>query len=273
MSTKPIGVYDSGIGGLTVLQALQRQLPYENFVYFADTAHLPYGDKTPQQIKDYSSEILTWMRDVADAKMVIAACHTSSAIALPALTSEFSVPVIGTILPLLEMVLPVKNPRIGILATPATAASHMHERIFSQYGFMGTITTIGCPGFVPLIEAGLSAGQLDIPLLQERAREYLQPFYTQKLNTLIYGCTHYPLIKSIIEPLLSESVLCIDPAEAIANQVAYDLKRYHLQNISGVKPSVRFECNADQAVFQRKVGLVFNSALPDIPARVVCTTS
>lgn len=257
MSTKPIGVYDSGIGGLTVLQALQRQLPCENFVYFADTAHLPYGDKTPQQIRDYSSEILIWMRDVADAKMVVAACHTSSAIALPALASEFSVPVIGAIVPLLETVLPIKNPHIGILATPATAASHMHERIFSQYGFMGTITTIGCPDFVPLIEAGLAAGRTDTALLQEKAREYVQPFYTQKLNTLIYGCTHYPLIKSIIEPLLPEDVLCIDPAEAIAKQVAYDLKRYHLQNTSGLKSSIRFECNADQEVFQKKVKFVF----------------
>lgn len=253
MSTKPIGVYDSGIGGLTVLRALQKQLPHENFVYFADTAHLPYGDKTPQQIRDYSNEILIWMRDVADAKMIVAACHTSSAIALPALISEFSMPIVGTILPLLETILSIKDPKIGIIATPAAAASHMHERIFSQYGFMGTITTIGCPDFVPLIEAGLAAGQMDTPLLQERARECLQPFYTQKLNTLIYGCTHYPLIQSIIEPLLPDGVRCIDPAEAVAKKVIYDLERSHLRNTSGLAPSISFECNADREVFQKKV--------------------
>lgn len=259
MSSKPIGVYDSGIGGLTVLQALRKQLPHENFVYFADTARLPYGDKTPQQIRDYSNQILIWMRDVADAKMVVAACHTSSAIALPTLISEFSMPVIGTILPLLETILSIKDPKIGIIATPTAAASRMHERIFSQYGFMGTITTIGCPDFVPLIEGGLLVGQLDTPVLQERAQEYLQPFYTQKLNTLIYGCTHYPLIQGIIESLLPEGVLCVDPAEAIAKEVVYDLERYHLKNTSGIKPSIRFECNAGQEVFQKKVGLVFNA--------------
>lgn len=253
MSTKPIGIYDSGIGGLTVLKALRQQLPDENFVYFADTAHLPYGNKTPQQILEYGASILTWMRDVADVKMVIAACHTSSAIALPTLTSEFSMPIVGTIEPVLSVI--EKDDKIGIIATPTAAASLMHEQIFRKHGLTGTLMTIGCPDFVPLIEAGIKNGKLDTALLQARAQEYLQPFHTYQLNTLIYGCTHYPLISNIIQPLLP-TVRCVNPAEAIAKQVAQDLQQRQLQNTSGLKPTVRFECNTDQALFQRKVNII-----------------
>lgn len=254
LSTKLIGIYDSGIGGLTVLRALRQELPHENFIYFADTAHLPYGNKTPQQIVRYTQSILRWMQDIAKVKMVVAACHTSSALALPTLITEFSIPIIGTIEPILETITP--HAKIGIIATPATATSLMHERIFKEQGFMGPIVTIGCPDFVPIIEAGLEKGQVDDALLQERAATYLEPFHTQQLNTLIYGCTHYPLIKSIIEPLLPKTVRFIDPAHAIAKQVARKLEQYQLLNPNGFSPSVQYACNTDQTIFQRKVDLV-----------------
>jgi glutamate racemase len=251
MSEKPIGVYDSGIGGLTVLDALQQQLPHENFVYFADTAHLPYGNKTPQQIMEYGRTTLTWMQNVAKVKMVVAACHTSSALALPSLRREFFVPIIGAIEPLWDTI--TKNDSIGIIATPTTATSLMHEHTFRQYGFTGIIKTIGCPDFVPLIEAGVETGQLDATLLHEKAVEYLQPFYDYQLNTLIYGCTHYPLIRSIIEPLLP-GIRCIDPADSIAKQVSKVLEKYHMKNTNETKkPSITFACNANQDAFQRKL--------------------
>lgn len=257
MSTRPIGVYDSGVGGLTVLKMLQRLLPHENFVYFADTAHLPYGDKTPQQIVDYGRLVLTWMQGVANVKMVVAACHTSSAIALPTLISEFSVPIIGTIEPLVETIMRIEGAKIGIIATPATAASKVHEDIFRQRGFKGLLMTIGCPDFVPLIEAGLEEGQMNDGLLREIAEQYLARFHIYQLNTLIYGCTHYPLIQSIIEIMSPRPMHFIDPAEAIAKQVIQDLERLSLSNTSGLQPTVKFECNGDKAVFQRKVDMVY----------------
>ena len=250
MSTRPIGVYDSGVGGLTVLQVLQQHLPHENFVYFADTAHLPYGNKTPEQIKEYTHEILRWMQDIADVKMIVAACHTSSAIALPDLASQFTMPIIGTIDPLLN-VLPDNG--IGIIATPAAANSRMHEHIFRHHGFTSPIVAIGCPDFVPLIEEGLETGHLNTTLLKKRAEEYLKPFYTQPLHTLIYGCTHYPLISSIIENVLPQNIRCIDPAEAITKKVVQTLQDRHLLNAKNFKPSIKFECNTDQAVFQQKL--------------------
>ena len=251
MSTRPIGVYDSGIGGLSVLTALQRQLPHENFIYFADTAHLPYGDKTPEQIIAYSRAILERM-EKAEAKLVVAACHTSSALALPTLVSEFSFPIVGTIDPLVETLDFEKNTRLGILATPATAASRVHERIFRQHGFKGEIVTISCPEFVPLIEAGLELGHRDCTRLKECARCYLEPFLDRSLDTLIYGCTHYPLIAAIIEPLLPKTVQFVDPAYAIARQTEKTLKNQAILNISASEPSFLFECTTDPTVFQKK---------------------
>ena len=243
------------VGGMTVLRELQQQLPHENFIYFADTKHLPYGNKSPEQIRSYTHEVLTWMKNVAKVKMVVVACNTVSAVtSLPALAAEFSIPIIGTIEPLFETISQIKDARLGIISTPATAASKAHERVFKERGFAGTLVTIGCPDFAPLIEAGLEAGQLNVTLLRARAKEYLQPFDQQQLNTLIYGCTHYPLIKSIIESLLPKTVHFIDPAQAIARKTKQELVQHHLLN----KSTVKFECNTDPAVFQKKLQLVEN---------------
>ena len=131
---KPIGVYDSGVGGLTVLKELMACLPYEDFVYFADNQHLPYGDKTSDQIKTYSKNIVAWFENVMDVKMIVAACNTSSAIALDGLVSK--VPVIGTIYPILDEIM--QSRIIGIIATPASVKSKMHENIFIKNGFKAT---------------------------------------------------------------------------------------------------------------------------------------
>ena len=125
----PIGIFDSGIGGLTVLRELQRLLPHENFIYFADTAHLPYGDKTPEQIQGYSRRIITWLQDDMNARLVVAACHTSSALALDQISPEFKVPVVGTIYPALQTILrDYPYSRLGIIATPASVKSCHHEK-------------------------------------------------------------------------------------------------------------------------------------------------
>jgi len=248
MSTRPIGVYDSGVGGLTVLRILKEQLPNENFVYFADTAHLPYGNKSPKQIKSYAHDILEWMKNVADVKMVVAACHTSSAIAIPSISSPL--PIVDAITPLLSV---TPDNGIGIIATPTAAASRMHEQIFRQHGFTGPIITIDCPDFVPLIESGLETGQFDHEKLKKCTQEYLEPFYTNQLNTLIYGCTHYPFIRSIIESCLPENIYCIDPAETITKKTVDTLQNLHLLNTSGLDSSTTFTCNLDQSIFEKKL--------------------
>jgi len=182
MNKAPIGVFDSGSGGLTVLRVLHQRFPHENFVYYADTANLPYGTKSPAEIVAFTRSAFTWLHNVAQVRMIIVACNTSSSLALDMIKNEFNIPIIGTIYPLVNVILANSNyKKIGILATPAAAQSTMHEKILKAHGFTGTIYTIACPDFVPLIEAP----EGDTQKITAVAQRYLAPFYTEKLDTLI----------------------------------------------------------------------------------------
>lgn len=240
-SSHPIGIFDSGVGGLTVLKALREALPYERLLYFADTANVPYGDKTPEQIKGFSRRILEWMQDELGVKLVIAACHTSSALALNEVAQEFRIPVIGTIDPTVSAVLQdPKHSRVGIIATPASAQNLTHETALFKSGYQGHIHTIACPEFVPLIEAG----HLESPALHEAVEHYLEPFHTMNLSTLIYGCTHYPWIADVISRYLPPSVTCIDPAHHIVAQTRQVLNQKTLLNNKPPSLPIDFYCSA-----------------------------
>lgn len=258
---KPIGVFDSGIGGLTVLKALQRLLPHENFVYFADTAHLPYGEKTPDQIMTYTRQILTWMQNDIGVKLVVAACNTSSSVALETLSAEFSIPIIGTIHPMVETVLlRHQASRIGIIATPTSVDSRMHERVLRQSGFEGVLCSIPCPRFVPIIESGRIFG----PELRRAAYEYLDIFQKENLDTLIYGCTHYPWAADTIQQVLPETVCFVDPAEPIAAKVSQELYKNKAIHISLQKGAVDFYCSQAPERFSTQVSLLLSIPQPNV---------
>lgn len=247
--TQPIGVFDSGCGGLTVLRVLRARFPQEQFVYFADTAHLPYGDKSPEEIRNYTIGALQWLQDVAQVKLVVVACHTSSAVALEHIQNKFDVPLIGTIYPLINTL--IGNPHyrnIGIIATAASAASRMHEKILYAHGFTGTIHSIGCPDLVPLIEAPVHNREA----LTTSVQKYLKLFHTESLDTLIYGCTHYPLIASLIKAMLPPTMQYVDPAYAIADAVASQCDTNQHDEKNGLQ-KLRFYCTGDPLVFARKI--------------------
>lgn len=258
MNKKPIGVYDSGIGGLTVLTTLQHLFPHENFVYFADTIHLPYGNKTKEQIIDYSHNILSWLQSEKEVKLVVAACHTSSAIALESLSHQCSIPLVGTIYPLLKIISQIcPTKRIGLIATPASVASRTHESIFREQGFEGYLQSIACPDFVPLIEdyhtESWTKNSLDSLPLRTSAQKYLEAFDIHNLDTLIYGCTHYPFIKNIIESLLPPTTTYIDPAIAIGEEIKSILTRNNLQNESSEKGNASYYCSDNLERFREKI--------------------
>ncbi len=238
---KPIGIYDSGVGGLTVLKELTQKFPHENFIYFADTKHLPYGDKSKEQITQYSHDIVSGFQNTMNAKMAIAACNTSSALALDTISNDFHIPIIGTIYPLLHHIHEAKT--IGIIATQASANSRMHEKIFKNHGFKGEVISVGCPKFTPLIEEG----DFDSAKLQECASEYLSIFQSQKIDTLIYGCTHYPFIKNLIESLLPPFIKYIDPAHYIAQEVKKILPQ---ESEIG---SIQYYCSSNPELFSKKL--------------------
>jgi glutamate racemase len=251
MKSRPIGIYDSGIGGLTVLMALMNLLPNEDFIYFADTSNLPYGNKTAQQIHSFSNNIIDWMQNQMKVKMVVSGCNTSSATVLSDIIQKFDIPIIGTILPLAEhMAAQSHYQRVGIIATPVSAISKAHANAITKTGFKGMINTIACRDLAWLIEHNID----DYDALKNHLEDCLAIFHQEQLDTLVYGCTHYPLIKHIIEDLLPKETKYIDPAEHIAFAAKEMMASQNIGNIQGGKLS--FYTSGDPEDFAKKLLLL-----------------
>lgn len=220
----PIGVFDSGVGGLTVLRQIYEQLPNESIIYFGDTARLPYGIRSQEEIIQFTREIIFWMESQG-VKMVIMACSTSSALALETVRSEFKVPILGLILP--GAVTAVKaGKRIGVIATPATAKSNAYKLAIQEINSNAQVWQVGCPEFVPLIEDN----RIDDSYTFEVARSYLEPLLKQEIDTLVYGCTHYPHLSALLRSLLGESVALVDPGKSVVEACAQELDLLGLKN-------------------------------------------
>lgn len=219
-----IGVFDSGVGGLTVLRELYRQLPNESILYFADTARLPYGTRSASEILQFGFEILSWMVQ-QDIKMVVMACNTSDALALETLRGEFNLPILGLILPGARAAVQ-QGRRIGVIATPATAASNAYRRALLEVEPTAQVWQVGCPEFVPLIEQN----RLHDPYMAEIAAQYLTPLLQQRIDTLVYGCTHYPHLEPILQQILPPQVKLIDPANYVVAAAAQELDLLGLRN-------------------------------------------
>ncbi len=259
-----IGIFDSGVGGLTVLRELYRHLPNESLLYLADTARLPYGTRSPQEILTFAREILTWMA-MQQVKMVVMACNTSSALALDIVRNEFDFPVLGLILPAAKAAVQVGQ-RIGVIATPGTASSNAYRRAITEVDATVRVWQVGCPEFVPIVEQN----RLTDPATVEVAQTYLNPLLNQNIDTLIYGCTHYPHLAPVILPLLPPGVQIVDPAVHMATAAAQELELLGLNNISPPRPT-RFCTTGDPQEFAALSAqwlgcdpLVEQVALPDL---------
>ncbi len=220
----PIGVFDSGVGGLTVLREIYRQLPNESIIYFGDTARLPYGIRTQAEILQFNREILTWMQHQG-VKMAIMACNTSSALALETVREEFNFPVIGVILPGAKAAVQ-QGQRIGVIATPATAKSNAYKRAILEIQPEVQVWQVSCPEFVPLIEQN----RIHDEYTTEVARSYLEPLIQQEIDTLVYGCTHYPHLAPVLLKLLPNSVKLVDPAVHVTAACIQELELLGLRN-------------------------------------------
>ena len=231
MPDRPIGVFDSGVGGLTVLKALKELLPSENLIYFGDTARVPYGTKSPRTIIRYSLENTKLLMSF-DVKMVVVACNTSSSYALEILKSEFPFPVIGVIRPGAKLaVRRSRSGRIGVIGTEATIKSGAYRKAIVSVNPFAEVYEKACPLFVPLIEEGW----LDDPITEEVAKRYLNSLLKRKIDTLVLGCTHYPLIKGILKRICGEEVELIDSAEAVAEEVCRVLPAKREDGVGAVR--------------------------------------
>ena len=226
---RPIGVFDSGIGGLTVVAALRSVLPHESIYYLGDTARVPYGGKSPSTVQRYSREITSLLLE-GEAKTIIIACNTASALALPVLTNELPVTVTGVIKPGAEAAAAsTRNGHIGVIGTRATIKSGAYERAIRELNPHARVTARACPLLVPLIEEGWLESEVTDKVLMQ----YLRPLLDADIDTLVLGCTHYPLLRPAIHRLLGDEVTLVDSAENCAVAVRELLSREDLNAAIG----------------------------------------
>jgi glutamate racemase len=226
---KLIGVFDSGVGGLTVVKELIKQLPSESLVYFGDTARVPYGAKSKETVTKFSIENALFLSK-HNVKLICVACNTASSCALPKLRKKFSVPIVGVINPgAREAVYATKNNRIGVIGTRGTIKSRAYEDEIKRLNSKIKVFSAACPLFVPFVEEGW----LNQDVVLTVAKRYLQPLKDARVDTLILGCTHYPLLKKVIKKVMGEKVILVDSAKEVAIEVKKILSSKGLLNKRG----------------------------------------
>ena len=217
----PIGVFDSGFGGLTVVREIMRQIPNEKIIYFGDTARVPYGSKSKETVTRFSRQITHFLQ-TQHVKTIVVACNTASAYALDELEQEIDIPMIGVVKPGAKVAAETtKNGKVGVIATSATISSEIYTTYIKQIKPNVKVTAKACPLFVPLVEEGL----LEDPVTDEIASRYLLELIDLDIDTLILGCTHYPLIRNTIGRIMGEKVTLVNPAYETARELKLLLDR------------------------------------------------
>jgi glutamate racemase len=260
MSKQPIGIFDSGLGGLTVLRELRRRLPREHFIYFGDTANVPYGSKSKQTVTLFSLAIARFLEQEKHAKAIVVACNTASAQALNALKKHCHIPVFSVIEPGAERAIQAThNGHIAILGTEGTVRSKAYEKALYKLNPKVRITAKSCPLFVPLVEEGWERK----PATRLIAQEYLAPIRKSQADTVILGCTHYPLLREQIVRILGKRVRLINPAEALAKKVQETLPQSTHAETAGKGSMVLFSSD-DPARFKQLAQLILAENIPAV---------
>lgn len=222
----PIGVFDSGVGGLTVAREIMRQLPNERIVYFGDTARVPYGNKSKETVTKFSRQIVNFLKK-QEVKAIVVACNTASAYALEELEQETDIPIMGVMKPgARAAILATKNKKVGVVATEATIHSGIYNRYIKENDASVSVLEKACPLFVPLVEEGL----WEDPVTDEIARRYLSELIDSGIDTLILGCTHYPMLRSTVAKIMGEGVTLVNPAYETARELKILLAKKGLES-------------------------------------------
>jgi glutamate racemase len=252
MDPRPVGIFDSGMGGLTVLHECLVTMPQEDFVYLGDAARLPYGPRPLPEIRRYAREIARFLA-AGEVKLIVVACNAATSAALPELQEEIEVPVVGVITPEAHAaVQATRNRRIGLLATQATVTAGRYEQLVRTLDAGARVYAVACPNLVPLIEGDDPFGQATV----EAVREYCAPLKEADVDTVILGCTHYPLIRSILQRELGRRVTLVFSAEETAREVAETLARKGIEHEAEHRGGVRFMTTGEPDAF-RETGARF----------------
>lgn len=261
--SRPIGIFDSGLGGLTVVKAFLRHLPGEQIVYFGDTARVPYGTKSKETITRFSAENIRFLKKF-DIKMVVIACHTASALALDTVIPEFpGLPILGVVDPAARKAVETsRSKRIGVIGTRSTISSGSFERAIYGLAPDAKVFSAACPLFVPLVEEGLRSGEI----VDLTVKKYIEPLRQQEIDSLILGCTHYPILADRIREALPAGVTLVDPAEETAQSSKFVLEELGLaaagaadaadathapEGADSVQGGVRYFVSDDAPAFKR----------------------
>ena len=251
-SEAPIGIFDSGVGGLTVFRAIEHRLPNESLIYLGDTARIPYGVRSPSTIERYSLECASFVQS-RGVKAIVIACNTASALAANYLRSRFELPITGVIRPgSRRAVEKTRNGHIGVIATEATIGSGAYERAMLAIRSGLEITSRACPLFVPLAEEGW----LNHSVTRQVAEEYLAELRSSRVDTLVLGCTHYPILRPVIEETMGDHISYVDSGEAVADEVAKLLEERGLLR-KGDQPRIEEFYVTDSADRFRRVAELF----------------
>ena len=242
-----IGVFDSGVGGLTVLREMYAQLPHESVVYFGDTARVPYGNRSKSEILRFVREIIVWMMDQG-VKMLIMACNTSSALVLEEVRSEFPIPILGIILPGARAAVK-SGQNIGVISTEATAESNAYQQAVQEIDAEAKVLQVGCQEFVPLIESD----RIHDPYTLATAKRYVEPLIEAGIDTLVYGCTHYPHLAPVLAQFLPEHITLVDPALHLTAAAGKELEilglNHHAETHATAEQRTEFYVSGDPEQF------------------------
>ena len=262
---RSIGVFDSGVGGLTVLRELRRQLPDESTIYLGDEARMPYGPRPPEEIVSFTREALRWF-DAHDCKLIVLACNTATAVALDVVRDESRVPIIGVVRPGAAAAISASTRRsIGVLATTATVRSGAYARALRDLDPLADVIQQACPALVPLVESG----KADSPEAEAAVRGYVLPLLTDGgvvrpvVDTLLLGCTHYPLLRSVIERVAGTGVRVVDSAATTALAVREVLQSHRLLRSRG-DPTHRVFATGPTDRFRGVARTIFGEDLPAV---------
>ncbi len=257
---EPIAVFDSGFGGLTVLNSLIRELPGENYIYFGDTARLPYGPRKPEDIIRFVEEIIEFLLTY-DTKLMVIACNTSSAIALNNVREKFSIPIIGVIESGVKSLLktfPISA--VGVIGTEGTIKSGAYQRAIKEYDTNLKIMAKACPLFVPIVEEGL----VNHEIARVAAHYYLDEMVEFGIESLVLGCTHYPLLKDVISDVVGKEVKIVDASMSISEEVKKILKKKSIANESIEKPYRKYFVSSDAEKFKLIANSVFDCNINEV---------
>jgi glutamate racemase len=243
---RPIGVFDSGVGGLTVARAVIDLLPNEPLVYFGDTARFPYGDRPIEEIRGFAREIAGFLLG-RDVKMLVVACNSVEVAAIEELTERAGVPVIGVVEASVRAALwATRDRKVGVIGTTATIESGAYLRAVAREGQHVELYTQACPAFVPFVERGDTSSDELLSI----ARDYLAPLVAAEVDTLILGCTHYPLLSGLLRVVMGPKVVLVSSAEEVAKDVYAALLRMDLLRRHAEPPDHEFLCSGDPASFR-----------------------